>query len=60
MGYQADWVGALLAGLVAALVFLVVKATFPRLTGVRFYLAAGALIAACSLGLREVLRHLGL
>jgi hypothetical protein len=60
MGYQADWVGALLAGFVAAMAFLVSKTAFPRLTGVRLYVVAGMLTAACSLGLRELLRHLGI
>ncbi len=51
MGYHVDWVGALLAGLAAAIVFLLFKRAFPRLTGMRLYLVAGIFVAASSLAL---------
>jgi hypothetical protein len=55
-GYHIDWVGAVSAGVTAAVVFSVVSAVFPRLKGASFYLIAGILIAVFSLLLRELLR----
>jgi len=59
-GYHVDWVGAIAAGVVAAIIFALSKIAFPRLTGVRLYLALGFLIAVISLLLRELLRHFGI
>jgi hypothetical protein len=59
-GYHLDWVGAITAGAAAGIVFLLIKTVFPRLTGVSFYLVVGLLIAAFSLVLRELLRHIGI
>lgn len=58
--YHVDWVGALTAGAVSVIVFLVLRTAFPRLAGARFYLALGLLIAACSLVFRELLRYVGI
>lgn len=58
--YHVDWVGAISAGVAAAIVFSFLKTTFPRLTGVRLYLALGLLIAVLSLVLREILRLIGI
>ncbi len=55
-----DWVGAISAGATAASVFFLIKSTFPRLTGVRFYALAGLLIGVLSLLFRELLRCLGI
>jgi hypothetical protein len=59
-GYHVDWVGAVAAGVVAAIVFSLSKIAFPRLTGVSLYLALGLLIAVLSLFVRELLRHFGI
>jgi hypothetical protein len=59
-GYHVDWVGAISAGAAAIIVFAFVKTAFPRLTGARFYLVLGLLMAAVSLALREVLRLIGI
>jgi hypothetical protein len=59
-GYHVDWAGAISAGAVAALVFLVIRGAFPRLTGASFYVVAGLSIAVLSLGLRELLRRIGI
>jgi hypothetical protein len=58
--YHADWVGAVAAGVVAAIVFSLRKFAFPRLTGVSLYLILGVLIALASLFVRELLRHFGI
>jgi hypothetical protein len=59
-GYHVDWVGAIAAGVVAAVVFSLSKIAFPRLTGVSLYLLVlGLLIAVVSLFGRELLRHFG-
>jgi hypothetical protein len=59
-GYHVDWVGAISAGAVASIVFFLVKAAFPRLTGVSLYLVLGLSIAVFSLVLRELLRYIGI
>ncbi len=58
--YHFDWVGAISAGLLATVVLLVIKTAFPRLSGLRFYLVVGLLIAVLSLVLRELLRRMGI
>ena len=58
--YHVDWVGVISAGAVAAAVFFLIKIVFPRLAGVRFYLVLGFSIAASSLVVRELLRHIGI
>lgn len=45
-GYHVDWVGAVAAGVVAAIVFSLSKIAFPRLTGVSLYLVLGLRIWA--------------
>jgi hypothetical protein len=59
-GYHVDWVGALCAGAVSVIVFFVLRTAFPKLTGARFYLVLGLLIAASSLVMREFLRYVGI
>jgi hypothetical protein len=59
-GYHVDWVGAIAAGVVAAIVFASSRIAFPRLTGVSLYLVLGLLIAVISLFVRELLRHFGI
>jgi hypothetical protein len=59
-GYHVDWVGAISAGAAAIIVFAFIKTAFPRLTGARFYLVLGVLMAAFSLALREFLRLIGI
>jgi hypothetical protein len=59
-GYHVDWVGAISAGAAAIIVFAFIKTAFPRLTGARFYLVLGLLMAAFSLALRELLRVVGI
>lgn len=59
-GYHVDWVGALTAGAASVIVFLILRTAFPRLTGARFYLLLGLLIATSSLVLRELLRYAGI
>jgi hypothetical protein len=59
-GYHADWVGAVVAGVVAAIVFSTRRIAFPRLTGVGLYLVLGLAIAVVSLFVRELLRHFGI
>jgi hypothetical protein len=58
--YHVDWVGAISAGAAAIIVFAFIKTAFPRLTGARFYLVLGVLMAAFSLALREFLRLIGI
>jgi hypothetical protein len=59
-GYHMDWVGAITAGAAAGIVVFLIRTILPRLTGVGFYLVVGLLIAAFSLVLRELLRHIGI
>jgi hypothetical protein len=59
-GYHVDWVGAIAVGVVAAIVVVLSKTAFPRLTGASLYLVLGLLIAVISLFVRELLRHLGI
>jgi hypothetical protein len=59
-GYHVDWVGAISAGVAAGIAFFLIKTAFPRLSGVSFYLVLGLSIAAFSLVLRELLRHIGI
>jgi hypothetical protein len=59
-GYHVDWVGAIAAGVVAAIIVSLSKIAFPRLTGVSLYLVLGFLIAVVSLFVRELLRHFGI
>jgi hypothetical protein len=59
-GYHVDWVGAVAAGVVAAIVFSLSKIVFPRLTGVSLYLVLGLIIAVVSLFVRALLRHFGI
>jgi hypothetical protein len=59
-GYHVDWVGAISAGIIAAVVFFLLKTAFPRLKGASFYLVLGLLIAGSSLVVRELLRRAGI
>jgi hypothetical protein len=59
-GYHVDWVGAIVAAVVAAIVFSLGKFAVPRLTGVSLYLVLGLIIAVVSLFIRELLRHFGI
>jgi hypothetical protein len=59
-GYRIDWVGALSAGAAAAIVFLLIRRAFPKLTGATFYIVLGVVVAVVSLVLREILRYVGI
>ena len=59
-GYRIDWVGALSAGVASAIVFLLIRRIFPKLTGARFYIALGLAVAVAALALRELLRYVGI
>ena len=59
-GYRVDWVGALSAGVVSAIVLLVIRRLFPKLTGAGFYIVLGLLIAVVSFAVRELLRRVGI
>ena len=59
-GYHVDWVGAISAGVIASLVFFLLKSLFPRLKGASFYLVLALLIAGLSLAVRELLRRAGI
>jgi hypothetical protein len=58
--YHVDWVGALCAGAVSAIVLLFIRRVFPKLTGASFYIVLGLLIAVGSLAVRELLRRVGI
>ena len=59
-GYHVDWVGALSAGAVSAIVFLLIRRALPRLTGATFLVVLGLVVAGVSLVLRELLRRVGI
>jgi hypothetical protein len=59
-GYHVDWIGALSAGAVSAIVFLLIKRAFPRLTGATFLVVLGLVVAIVSLVFRELLRRIGI
>jgi hypothetical protein len=59
-GYRIDWVGALSAGTASAIVFLLMRRAFPKLTGAIFYIVLGLIVAVASLALRELLRYVGI
>jgi len=54
-----DWVGAIGAGVSACIAFLIAKLLFKSASGAVFYLVVGVLTFVLSLGLRSVLRSLG-
>jgi hypothetical protein len=58
--YHVDLVGALAAGVASAMVFLLIRRVFSRLTGAPFYIALGLSVALVSLALREFLRYVGI
>jgi crotonobetainyl-CoA:carnitine CoA-transferase CaiB-like acyl-CoA transferase len=59
-GYQADWIGAIGAGIAAVVAFLVAKAILRRSNGKGFYVVVGLLTVVFSLGLRTLLRYFGI
>jgi hypothetical protein len=59
-GYHVDWVGALAAGVASAIVFLVLRRVFSKLTGAPFYIVLGLAVAVASLAVRELLRYVGI
>ena len=59
-GYRIDWVGAIAAGLASAIVFLLLRRAFPKLTGAPFYIVLGLAVVVATLTLRELLRHVGI
>jgi hypothetical protein len=59
-GYHVDWVGALLAGAVSAIVFLLIRRALPRLAGATFLVVLALVVAVVSLALRELLRRVGI
>ena len=58
--YQVDWVGATGAGISAVIAFFIAKLLFKSASGAAFYLAVGVITFALSLGLRSVLRSIGI
>jgi hypothetical protein len=58
--YQVDWIGAIGAGLSAVIAFLIAKLLFKVASGAMFYLVVGVLTFVLSLGLRSVLRSVGI
>jgi crotonobetainyl-CoA:carnitine CoA-transferase CaiB-like acyl-CoA transferase len=59
-GYQADWIGAIGAGIAAVVAFLVANAILRRSNGKGFYVVVGLLTVVFSLGLRMLLRYFGI
>ena len=59
-GYQPDWIGAIGAGIVGVIAFLIAKAVMRRSSGIGFYVAVGLLAAVLALGIRVLLRYFGL
>jgi hypothetical protein len=60
IGYQVDWIGAVGAGISAVIAFLIAKLWFKVASGTVFYLVVGAITFVLSLGLRLILRSLGI
>jgi hypothetical protein len=60
IGYQMDWIGAIGAGVSAVIAFSIAKLLFKAASGAVFYLVVGVLTFVLSLGLRLVLRSLGI
>ena len=60
LDYQVDWIGAIGAGLSAVIAFLIAKLLFKVASGAMFYLVVGVLTFLLSLGLRSVLRSVGI
>ena len=58
--YQVDWMGAIGAGVCAVIAFLVARLFFKVASGAMFYLVVGVLTFVLSLGLRSVLRSVGI
>jgi len=59
-GYRIDWVGAVSAGAASAIVFLLIRRAFPKLTCAKLYIVLGLVVAVVSLALRELLRYVGI
>jgi hypothetical protein len=59
-GYQVDWIGAIGAGVSAVIAFSIARLFFRSASGLVFYLVVGVLTVALSLGLRSVLRSIGI
>jgi hypothetical protein len=57
--YQVDWIGAAGAGISAIVALLIARKIF-RQGGAVFYLAVAAMTVLFSLGLRTVLRSVGI
>jgi hypothetical protein len=60
IGYQMDWIGAVGAGISAVIAFLIVKLLLKTSSGPTFYIVVGIMTFVLSLGLRLVLRSLGI
>ena len=60
MTYHVDWMGAIGAGISAAVALLVAKPLFKTARGALFYLIVGVITFVLSLGLRSVLRAFGI
>jgi hypothetical protein len=58
--YQVDWVGAAGAGISAIVALLIARRIFKEPSGAVFYLVVAAMTVLSSLGLRTVLRYLGI
>jgi hypothetical protein len=58
-GYQVDWIGALGAGISAVVAFAIARHAVKKSGGAAFYVVAGVLTVLLSLGLRSVMRYLG-
>ena len=55
-----DWIGAIGAGISAVIAFLIAKLLLKTVSGALFYLVVGVMTFVLSLGLRLVLRSLGI
>jgi hypothetical protein len=60
IGYQADWIGAIAAGVSAVIAFWIARLLFRAASGAMFYVVVGVLTFVLSLGLRSVLRFVGI
>jgi hypothetical protein len=59
IAYQIDWIGAIGAGISAVIAFLIARLFFKVASGVVFYMVVGVITFVLSLGLRSVLRSIG-
>jgi hypothetical protein len=58
--YQPDWIGAIGAGIAGVVAFVIARAVMRKSSGIGFYVAVGLLAAVLALGLRMLLRYVGI